>query len=120
PFDQVTVPVIRVSPFLDKNDRIQLNEIINRSREQYIDDLRGIGPTLEQVLPQSRILTQQPVLSRDDAIKQAVSILEKDGVVDKAYATDIIQQLDAFGPYMVISPHIALIHAMHDHVQQPV
>lgn len=120
PFNQVTVPVIRVSPFLDKNDRIQLNEIINHSREQYIDDLRGIGPTLEQVLPQSRILTQQPVLARDDAIKQAVSTLEKDGVVDKAYATDIIQQLDTFGPYMVISPHIALIHAKHDHVQQPV
>ncbi|PTF05455.1 PTS sugar transporter subunit IIA, partial [Staphylococcus equorum] len=118
PFEQASVPVIRVSPFLNKEDRKQLNEIINHSRERYVNDVKGLGPTLQEVLPQSRILTQQPTLLRNDAIRQCVSSLVNDQIVDEAYAADIIEQLDAFGPYMVISPHIALIHANHKHVKQ--
>lgn len=38
-------------------------------------------------------------------------------VVDCIYADEIIEQLNAFGPYMVISPHIALIHAKPTHVK---
>lgn len=120
PFEQASVPVIRVSPFLNKDDRKQLNEIINHSRERYVNDVKGLGPTLQEVLPQSRILTQQQTLLRNDAIRQCVSPLVNDQIVDEAYAADIIEQLDAFGPYMVISPHIALIHANHKHVKQPV
>ncbi|NWK83459.1 BglG family transcription antiterminator [Staphylococcus sp. GSSP0090] len=118
PFRETVVPVIQVSPFLDKNDREQLNQIINQSRENYVTKLRGLGPTLEQVLPQSRVITQQASRNRDEAIKQSVELLVEDGVVEAAYATDIINQLDKFGPYMVVSPHIALIHAQHEHVKQ--
>ncbi|WP_210128880.1 BglG family transcription antiterminator [Staphylococcus sp. GDX8P102P-2] len=120
PFKETVVPVIQVSPFLDKHDREQLNRIINQSREKYVIQLRGLGPTLEQVLPQSRVKTQQASRNRDEAIKQSVALLVEDGVVEPAYATDIIKQLDTFGPYMVVSPHIALIHAQHEHVKQSV
>ncbi|PHK49941.1 BglG family transcription antiterminator [Staphylococcus edaphicus] len=120
PFKQTVVPVVQVSPFINESDRKQLNTIINHSREKYVSEVRGLGPTLEQVLPQSRVLTQQRSRDRDDAIKQSVSLLVEDGVVESAYAIDIIKQLDAFGPYMVVSPHIALIHAKHDYVKQPV
>ncbi|PTI68942.1 BglG family transcription antiterminator [Staphylococcus succinus] len=120
PFEENTVPVIRVTPFLNKDDRKQLNEVINHAREKYVNEVRGLGPTLQEVLPQSRVLTHQPTLARDDAIKQSVSLLVKDGVVNDAYADEIIEQLDAFGPYMVISKHIALIHAKHNHVNKSV
>jgi len=120
PFEQASVPVIRVSPFLNKEDRNKLNEIINHSRERYVNEVKGMGPTLQEVLPKSRILTQQQTLSRNDAIRCCVAPLVNDRVVDEAYAMDIIEQLDAFGPYMVISPHIALIHAKHKHVNEAV
>ncbi|SCS42871.1 BglG family transcription antiterminator [Staphylococcus caeli] len=120
PFQQTTVPVINVTPFLNQEDRKQLNKIVNLSREKYVNEVRGTGPTLAQVLPESRLLTQQVAHNRDDAIKRSVSLLVNEGVVDEAYTTAIIQQLEAFGPYMVISPHIALIHANHDYVKQSV
>ncbi|MBU7217233.1 BglG family transcription antiterminator [Staphylococcus gallinarum] len=120
PFEQSTVPVVQVSPFLNKSDRQQLNEIINQAREQYVAETKRIGPNLIEVLSETRVLTEQQSVSRDKAIQQCVALLEADGIVDGGYADDIITQLENFGPYMVISPHIALIHAKHEHVKQSV
>ncbi|WP_348634796.1 PRD domain-containing protein [Staphylococcus sp. GDH8C109P] len=117
PFEHASIPILNVSPFLDKNDRQQINTIINNSREQYVHDIKGLGPTLKEVLPENRILTQQPSLYRNDAIKQSIETLVDAQIVDCIYADEIIEQLDAFGPYMVISPHIALIHAKPTHVK---
>ncbi|MFH4918252.1 BglG family transcription antiterminator [Staphylococcus cohnii] len=117
PFEQASIPILNVSPFLDKNDRQQINTIINNSREQYVHDIKGLGPTLKEVLPENRILTQQPSLYRNDAIRQSIETLVDAQIVDCIYADEIIEQLDAFGPYMVISPHIALIHAQPTHVK---
>ncbi|RIP37110.1 PRD domain-containing protein [Staphylococcus gallinarum] len=120
PFEQTTVPVVQVSPFLNKNDRQQINEIINNAREQYVAETKRIGPNLREVLPEHRVLTQQTSVSRDIAIQQCVALLEKDGIVGSEYANDIITQLNTFGPYMIISPHLALIHAKHEHVKKSV
>ena len=35
-----------MSPFLNKSDRQQLNEIINQAREQYVAETKRIGPNL--------------------------------------------------------------------------
>lgn len=117
PFEHASIPILNVSPFLDKNDRQQINTIINKSREQYVYDIKGLGPTLKEVLPKNRILTQQPSLCRNDAIRQSIETLIDTQIVDCIYADEIIEQLNAFGPYMVISPHIALIHAKPTHVK---
>src|SRR5699024_11958658 len=71
PFEHASIPILNVSPFLDKNDRQQINTIINKSREQYVYDIKGLGPTLKEVLPKNRILTQQPSLCRNDSIRQS-------------------------------------------------
>lgn len=117
---QLSVPIVRVSPFLTQEDRMQLNEIINASREKYVNDVKMLGPNLQDVLPKEHIITHQPKVTRNSAIQQAVDILVAKSIVDINYGQDIINQLDAFGPYMVISPHIALIHAQHKHVRQGV
>ena len=117
---QLSVPIVRVSPFLTQEDRMQLNEIINASREKYVNDVKMLGPDLQDVLPKEHIITHQPKVTRNSAIQQAVDILVAKSIVDINYGQDIINQLDAFGPYMVISPHIALIHAQHKHVRQGV
>ncbi|PTH24531.1 PTS sugar transporter subunit IIA [Staphylococcus arlettae] len=117
---QLSVPIVRVSPFLTQEDRMQLNDIINASREKYVNDVKMLGPNLQDVLPKEHIITHQPKVTRNSAIQQAVDILVAKSIVDINYGQDIINQLDAFGPYMVISPHIALIHAQHKHVRQGV
>lgn len=120
PVKSLSVPVINVSPLLTAEDRIQLNKIINDARERYVSSIKSIGPTLNQVLPQSNILTCQPKVTRNEAIYQSVELLVHQGIVKKSYAKAITQQLDKFGPYMVISPHIALVHANHEQVNQGV
>lgn len=120
PVKSLSVPVINVSPFLAAEDRLKLNNIINEAREQYVSSIKSVGPTLNQVLPQANILISQPKVDRDAAIVQSVDLLVKQDIVGESYASAIIQQLDKFGPYMVISPQIALIHANHDQVKQGV
>lgn len=120
PVKSLSVPVVNVSPFLAAEDRIKLNNIINNAREQYVNSIKSVGPTLNQVLSQANILTDQLKVCRDEAIYQGVELLVKQGIVDTTYAKAVIEQLDKFGPYMVISPHIALVHAHHGHVNQGV
>ena len=46
--------------------------------------------------------------------------LINDGIVYSNYTAAILKQFEQFGSYMVISPHIALIHAGTDYVQNGV
>lgn len=45
-----------------------------------------------------------------DAIKKSVSLLERNGYVDRHYVDAIIKSVEEFGPYIVISPGIAIPH----------
>ncbi|WP_152655901.1 PTS sugar transporter subunit IIA [Oceanobacillus sp. CFH 90083] len=46
-----------------------------------------------------------------DAIHQGVALLEHNGFVTDKYAFHIIRNIDEYGPYIVISPGIAIPHA---------
>lgn len=48
------------------------------------------------------------------AVEEAVSPLEKGGYVEERYKEEIINNTYKFGPYYVIAPDIALIHARPD------
>ncbi|MDO5375789.1 MAG: BglG family transcription antiterminator [Staphylococcus rostri] len=120
PVDQFSVPAITVTPFLNKADRAQINQMINAHRETTVAHYQLAGPTLKDVLPEQHILTGQFAEDRTAAIQQSVGLLVASGHVDAQYAEDILTQLDRFGPYMVISPHIALVHAHFEHVHVPV
>ena len=73
--------------------------------------MNEIGPSLRNLLPDNRILIMPGHFKRDEAIELAVEPLIKDGIVTKDYSNEIKVQFEKFGAYMVISPHIALIHA---------
>lgn len=46
-----------------------------------------------------------------DAIRMAVLPLEQDGYVEPRYKEEIISNVEAMGPYIVLAPYIALPHA---------
>ncbi|KIX90861.1 PTS sugar transporter subunit IIA [Staphylococcus microti] len=120
PTHEFSVPSIIVSPFLNKADRKQINQMINAHREATVAHYQLAGPTLKDVLTTAHIVTEQYAENREAAIQQSVDVLVASGHVDAQYAQDILTQLDRFGPYMVISPHIALVHAHFEHVRVPV
>lgn len=118
PVDIKSTPVILVDPFLSKESRNKLNDLINQSRERRFKKNYENLYDLKELLPMHRINKINEELSRDDGISVAVGTLIKDGIVQKEYTDEIKEQLEKFGPYMVISPHIALIHASNKYVNQ--
>ncbi|MFD1415036.1 PTS sugar transporter subunit IIA [Oceanobacillus jeddahense] len=46
-----------------------------------------------------------------EAIHQGVALLEHNGLVTEMYASHIIRNIHEYGPYIVISPGIAIPHA---------
>lgn len=112
------IPMILVDPFLNKNSRNKLNDIINQSREQRFKKSYENLYDLNDLLPFHRIIVNNKKLNRDESITAAIQPLIKDGIVQNAYIDEIKEQLEKFGPYMVVSPNIALIHASTQHVNR--
>ncbi|MCI2947040.1 BglG family transcription antiterminator [Staphylococcus caledonicus] len=117
PVNIKTTPVVQVDPFLDETSRYKLNEIINNAREQRFKKSYEHLYNLKELLPLHRINNIKQQLSRDESIALAIQPLIKDEIVQTQYIDEIKEQLEKFGPYMVISPHIALIHASSKYVK---
>ncbi|GAB3064122.1 BglG family transcription antiterminator [Salinicoccus sesuvii] len=109
--DEQSVPVVNVSPFLNKEDRDRLNHIINTQREKVVEKIVALGPTLNRLLPSRYIEWDVEAKDWRNAIYKAVELLSNDSLVRLEYAEEIIQQIDHYGPYMVIRKNVALIHA---------
>lgn len=120
PCEISAVPVIHVDPFINQQSRQKLNQIINDSREQRVMKMATDGKSLADLLPEHRIIINKQPLSIESAITVAVQPLINDGIVNSNYTAAILKQLEQFGSYMVISPHIALIRAGTDYVQNGV
>lgn len=118
PCEATQIPVIIVDPFLSLAAREKLNHIVNTHREQKVQRLDQEGYTLRQLLPIHRIQKCQQHMQRNEAIAHATTALIQDGIVAQDYVEEMIAQLEKFGPYMVISPNIALVHASTAHVLQ--
>lgn len=120
PVEGFSVPTIEVSPFLNKDDRNKINEMINDYRERYISSFKTVGPSLKDVIPEEHIETHVKAGSRNEAIQKSVAMLVNSNHVNAQYGTDIMMHLDKFGPYMVIGPNIALLHSNFENVNVPV
>ena len=49
-----------------------------------------------------------------DAVQQAADVLEAIGAVGTGYAGRMIRVIENFGPYVVVAPGVALVHARPD------
>lgn len=66
---------------------------------------------MSELLKKENIQIQQRAEDWKTAIYMAVSPLVEHGYVEERYADEIINNTHQFGPYYVIAPDIALLHA---------
>lgn len=66
---------------------------------------------LTQFLTEETVRLHVPAHNWRQAVHAALLPLEETGAVTPAYADDVIEMLERVGPYMVVAPGIALVHA---------
>ncbi|PTF64573.1 PRD domain-containing protein [Staphylococcus chromogenes] len=117
PTQYKTIKSITVSPLLTQEDIKKLNHIINSKRVENASLDCTSGVSLSEILTDSRIFEISDKKTFEEAITQTVYPLEQDGIVLNTYKDEIMNKLHELGPYMVIGPHIALIHGSTTHVK---
>ncbi|WP_086428873.1 BglG family transcription antiterminator [Staphylococcus cornubiensis] len=115
PIELEAIKCVKVTPFLDEKDREKLNHIINKERERIAHHLTRQGLQLKQVMKPEYMATIERKMSRNEAIAEVMRPLEQAGMINAQYKKEIMNKLDEFGAYMVISPHIALLHGSTEH-----
>ncbi|HDC9189178.1 TPA: BglG family transcription antiterminator [Staphylococcus aureus] len=120
PCDISVVPVINVDSFINEQSRQKLNQLINDAREKRVIKMATEGKSLADLLPEHRISVNTQSLSINEAVTVSVQPLIKDDIVGPNYIEAILNQFEQFGSYMVISPHISLIHAGTEYVHNGV
>lgn len=105
------VPVINVSPFLIKDDREKLNKILNEKREETVEHGLSEGPPLNMLTSTKYIQWNVEVTDWKEAVKLSTNLLIEQGLVTNQYTSNIINQFMVYGPYMVISQGIVMLHA---------
>lgn len=68
-------------------------------------------PVLLDLLNEHSVQVVQQCPSWQEAVKTAGKMLHETGAVEERYVSAIIRAIDEHGPYMVIAPGIALVHA---------
>ncbi|WP_026366371.1 BglG family transcription antiterminator [Salinicoccus albus] len=109
--EKFQVPALHVSPFLNAEDRSNLNQVVNEQREKMVTQTIKLGPKINQLLSPDYIKWEASAKNWQEAIRITVDLLAADGLVEKEYSLEIIEQFNIHGPYMVIGKNIALIHA---------
>ena len=143
--ENISVPVIKVSPFLTEKDTAilnehgfsrkqntydiseivkQLNESANiKNKEKFRKELQNIfsvsirGDEAEKkdlfyFLKEENIIFEKKKLEKwEDAVKEGFKPLEKGKYVDESYYKSIIELINNFGSYMVVSEGLAIPHA---------
>lgn len=78
-----------------------------------LNNLQG-GKNLNELLNSSRIKFVEKVADWREAITVASAPLLAQGFIEKQYITSMIESVEEFGPYIVLSPHVAVPHATPD------
>jgi len=71
----------------------------------------GKQASLAEILPKHRIMHQSKVEDWREAIETAGKPLKQEGYITDSYITSMIQEVEKNGPYIVISPKVAIPHA---------
>ncbi|MCP0888017.1 PTS sugar transporter subunit IIA [Ligilactobacillus sp. WILCCON 0076] len=66
---------------------------------------------IEKILKRELIQLNVEAMDWSEGIKKAAYPLEKNGYITKNYINAILDSVNKYGPYFVITPHVALSHA---------
>src|SRR5699024_10585213 len=108
PISDFPIPVIHVTPFLNRNDRKKLNEILIAEREKAIETGLTPGPKLNELLLPELISLDVNVSNWEEAISASTQLLISKGIVAESYTKAIKEKIKNHGPYMVIDEGIAM------------
>lgn len=111
PISDFPIPVIHVTPFLNRNDRKKLNEHLIAEREKAIESGLTPGPKLNELLTPELISWDVSVSDWQEAISTSTQLLISKGIVTENYTKAIKEKIKKHGPYMVIDEGIAMPHA---------
>ena len=77
-------------------------------------------PKLGDLLPPERIAVNAQVNTWEEAVQLVGRLMVEDGTVEERYIESMISTTRRLGPYIVVAPHLALLHSRpEDGVLQP-
>jgi len=114
PITDLQIPVVVISPFLNDKDINNIKRCISP-----IYHLKELGndynlfylPSLMDMLSVNFIRLNIHAQDWTTAVKETCIILSSNDVIDNSYSNAVVESLLEHGPYMVIWPNIALLHA---------
>jgi mannitol operon transcriptional antiterminator len=120
PLDIDSIPTVVVSPFLTKQDVARLRQALTErpaapSRAAWQEDT---PPQLMDLLTEQTIAVGVRARTWQEAVNAAGQLLVDKGAVQARFVEAMKDLIIEHGPYMVIMPGVALLHAYpHDGVQ---
>ncbi|MDF3002512.1 MAG: sugar transporter subunit [Bacillota bacterium] len=66
---------------------------------------------MKEILQKNHIRVKEPAATWEDAIRRAGSVLAEAGSIKPEYIDYMIESVREYGPYVVISPMLAIAHA---------
>lgn len=66
---------------------------------------------MEEIIQRTHIRVKEHADTWEDAIRRAGSVLADAGSIEQGYIDDMIKSVREYGPYVVISPMLAIAHA---------
>jgi mannitol/fructose-specific phosphotransferase system IIA component (Ntr-type)/galactitol-specific phosphotransferase system IIB component len=112
--DASNAPVVVVSPLLNSRDVTKVSEALNAepiSGAWPVADFEDQGgPSLGKLVKAFRL--QSTAVDWEQATRQAGDLLVSFGIAEPRYVDAMIALIRRHGPYMVVAPGIALLHAL--------
>lgn len=89
-----------------ENKHLLKQDLLNVIKEHSVQNLSFI-----ELLGDDRILVQVDTKCWEDVITIGGKLLQKDGCIQENYIHDMINSVNKFGNYMILSPKVAMPHA---------
>ena len=112
PEAQVRDATIVIDPFVTEADVEHIKSWIDQNVIQKGSEPRSRErPGLRDILLSRNVIVRQNVCNWEEAVYAVGDPLVHNGDLGRSYLDAIIQVKKTYGPYSVVSPHIALLHA---------
>lgn len=108
--------LLKVTGRYIKNDyqNKMIEDLINNFGDIIQDDREFKNLELLDILKEDRIELKKEFSDWKECIKECGWLLEKNGCISNEYTLNVIEAVESYGSYMVITPKVVLPHAKND------
>jgi transcriptional antiterminator/mannitol/fructose-specific phosphotransferase system IIA component (Ntr-type) len=113
PLGDLGVPTVTVSPLLEDNELLKIRAML-RSSFRYCSSpiaYGSKGPSLVDLISADNIRVNIHVECWPEVVEEAAKPLLMSGAIEREYVLAMMEIIRIYGPYVVIAPRIALLHA---------